>query len=91
MEKVPPSEKLIKEIEQLYSGAGENQRDMLEELIEKSVRMVMRKILEQDVTDYLGQGYYEQSSESRRGYRNCYKGKKLKTNAGKVHLDIPQV
>ena len=56
MEKVPPSEKLSKEIEQLYSGARETQRDLLEELIEKSVRMVMQKALEQEVTDYLGWG-----------------------------------
>ena len=91
MEKVPPSEKLSKEIEQLYSGVSGNQRDLLEELIEKSVRMVMQKILEQEVTDYLGRGYYERNSESRRGYRNGYEGKKLKTAEGKVHLDMPQV
>ena len=91
MEKVPPSEKLSKEIEQLYSGARETQRDLLEELIEKSVRMVMQKALEQEVTDYLGRGYYERNSESRRGYRNGYEGKNLKTAEGWVHLDMPQV
>lgn len=52
MEKVPPSEKLSKEIGQLYSGVvqGRTKGNLPEELIEKSVRMVMQKILEREVS-----------------------------------------
>jgi transposase-like protein len=91
MKKVPPSEKLSKEIEQVLSGNISEREDLLEALIERSVRMVIQRILEQEVTDYLGRDYYERSSESRNGHRNGYEGKKLKTAEGGFHLDVPQV
>ena len=91
MEKVPPSERLSKEIEQALSGLGREEGELLEVLIEKSVKMVMQRILEQEVSDYLGRGYFERNAESRRGYRNGYQAKKIKTAEGKVPLEIPQV
>jgi transposase-like protein len=91
MKKVPPSEKLSKEIKGALSGACTGQEDLLEVLIEKSVRMVMQRILEQEVTDYLGRGYFERNSDSRRGHRNGYEDKSLKTAEGRFHLDVPQV
>lgn len=91
MRKVPPSEKLSKEIEEALSGVGTDRGDLLEVLIEKSVRMVMQKILEQEVTDYLGRGYFERNAEIRRGYRNGYEPKRLKTAEGKIDLQAPQV
>jgi transposase-like protein len=60
MKKVPPSERLSKEIEEVLSGASGEQGNMIEELIERSVRMVMQRILEQEVTDYLGQEVIEE-------------------------------
>jgi hypothetical protein len=53
MKKVPPSERLSEEIEDSLSGLGEEEEDLLEVLIEKSVKMVIERILEQEVTDYL--------------------------------------
>jgi putative transposase len=91
MKKVPPSERLSKEIEEVLSGYSDEQGNMLEELIEKSVRMVIQRILEQEVTDYLGRGYFEWNPESRQGYRNGYEVKILKTAEGKIRLEIPQV
>ena len=91
MQKVPPSERLNKEIEEALSGLGREEGDLLEILIEKSVKMVMQRILEQEVTDYLGRGYFERNAESQRGYRNGYETKKLKTAEGKVPLEVPQV
>jgi len=91
MKKVPPSERLSKEIGEVLSGDSGEQGNMLEELIERSVRMVMQRILEQEVTDYLGRGYFERNSESRRGHRNGYEGKSLKTAEGKMRLEVPQV
>ena len=73
------SERLSKEIEEALSGLGREEGDLLEVLIEKSVKVVMQRILEQEVTDYLGRGYFERNAESRRGYRNGYESKKLKT------------
>jgi transposase-like protein len=90
MKKVPPSERLSKEIEEAIAGKGE-QEDLFEVLIEKSVRMVLQRILEQEVTDYLGRGYFERDPGNHRGYRNGYEGKKLKTAEGKFHVAVPQV
>ena len=46
MKKVPPSERLSKEIEQALSGLGREEGELLEVLIEKLVKMVMQRILE---------------------------------------------
>jgi putative transposase len=91
MNKIPPSEKLSKEIEKALSGTSTGKEDLLEVLIEKSVRMVMQRILEQEVTDYLGRGYFERKTDSRQGHRNGYEDKSLKTAEGRLHLDVPQV
>jgi putative transposase len=91
MRKVPPSERLSKEIEELLSGDAGEKGNMFEGLIERSVRMVMQRILEQEVTDYLGRGYFERNPESRGGHRNGYEGKSLKTAEGKMRLEVPQV
>jgi putative transposase len=91
MKKVPPSERLSKEIEETLSGSSTERGDLLELLIEKSVRMVIQRIVEQEVTDYLGRGCFERNSESWRGYRNGYEPKSLKTAEGKLHLEVPQV
>jgi len=60
-------------------------------LIEKSVKMVIQRIMEQEVTDHLGRGYYERNPDCRKGYRNGYEAKKLKTAEGGLELEAPQV
>ena len=67
MKKVPPSEKLRKEIDEVLSGQLGKNEDLLEYLIERSLKMMFQKILEQETSDYLGREYYERKAGSRRG------------------------
>ena len=91
MKKVPPSEKLRKEIDEVLSGQLGEGEDLLGVFIDKSLRMIFQKILEQEVQDYLGRGYYERSAESRKGYRNGYEQKGVKTAEGRIHVEVPQL
>jgi hypothetical protein len=58
MHKVPPPENLRKAIDAIVSGevqAGKKE-DLLGSILEKSIQMIVQKILEQEVEDYLGRG-----------------------------------
>jgi transposase-like protein len=91
MEKIPPSEKLRKEINDVLSGQLGEDEDLMGLLIERSLKMMFQKILEQEVEDYLGRGYYERKAESRKGYRNGYEPKRVRTAEGEVMVDVPQL
>jgi putative transposase len=91
MGKILPSEKVSKEISALLESDHVGTEDFLSEIIRKSVKRIFQEILEQEVQDYLGRGYYERNPESRRGYRNGYESKRLKTAEGNVVIDVPQL
>lgn len=91
MQKVPPSEKLRKEIDEILSGQIGEDQDLLGLMIEKSMKMMFQKILEQEVEDYLGRGYYERGEARKKGYRNGYEPKRVKTAEGEVVLEAPQL
>lgn len=91
MKKIPPSEKLRKEIDEVLSGQLGEDESLLERLIERSLKMMFQKILEQEVSDYLGREYYERKAGSRKGYRNGYEPKRIKTAEGEISVDAPQL
>jgi transposase-like protein len=91
MQKVPPSEKLRKEIDEILSGQLGKDEDVLGLMIDRSLKMMFQKILEEEVKDYLGRDYYERNSGRRRGYRNGYEPKRVKTAEGKINLEAPQL
>ena len=91
MEKILPSERVSKEIEELLDNNRATTEEFLSELIKKSIKKIIQEILEQEVQDYLGRGYYERNAESRKGYRNGYEKKRIKTAEGKVAIDVPQL
>lgn len=91
MRKIQPSERISKEISQILENGYIGEEDLMSVIIKKSVKKVIQEILEQEVEDYLGRGYYERSSDSRMGYRNGYEDKKLKTAEGSVKIDVPQL
>jgi putative transposase len=91
MKKVPPSEKLRKEIDEILSGQVSEDEDVFGLLIERSLKMVFQRILEQEVRDYLGRGYYERGTRERKGHRNGYEPKRMKTAEGELMLDAPQL
>ncbi len=59
--------------------------DFLRDLVERAVQGV----LEAEITSFLGAGTYERNGE-RRGWRNGYKPRLLKTRVGKLELMVPK-
>ena len=70
-------------VEGLQGGFGGE--DFLRELVERTVQQV----LEAEMTSFLGAGTYERNGE-RRGWRNGYKPRTLKTRVGELELMVPK-
>jgi putative transposase len=70
-------------VEGLQSGFGGE--DFLRELVQRTVQQV----LESEMTRFLGAGTYERNGE-RRGWRNGYKPRTLKTRVGELELMVPK-
>ena len=70
-------------VEGLQGGFGGE--DFLRELVQRTVQQV----LEAEMTSFLGAGTYERTGE-RRGWRNGYKPRTLKTRVGTLDLMVPK-
>jgi transposase-like protein len=55
----------------------------------KLLEVMIQKILDEEMKSFIGADLYERSEE-RRGYRNGYKSRTLKTRVGKIELNVPQ-
>jgi len=66
-----------------WQGLGEE--DFLRGLVER----VVQQVLEAEMTSFLGAGAYERSAE-RRGWRNGFKPRVLKSRVGKLELLVPK-
>ena len=71
--------------------------EILAELIEEGTeafRGILEKLfnvaMQLERSEFLGAEAYERTA-SRRGYRNGFKGKRIQTRVGELHLEIPQV
>lgn len=69
--------------ESWQGGAGEE--DFLRGLVER----VVQQVLEAEMTNFLGAGTYERNAD-RRGWRNGFKPRVLKTRVGKLELLVPK-
>jgi putative transposase len=70
-------------VEDWQGGAGGE--DFLRGLVER----VVQQVLEAEMTSFLGAGSYERTGE-RRGWRNGFKPRVLKTRVGKLELLVPK-
>ena len=59
------------------------------EFLRRVVQNVLQRLLEAEIAQHLRAEPYERSSE-RKGYRNGYKPRQLKTRVGTLHLLVPQ-
>ena len=66
-----------------WQGLGEE--DFLRGLVER----VVQQVLDAEMTSFLGAGAYERNAE-RRGWRNGFKPRVLKTRVGKLELLVPK-
>ncbi|MFZ5908349.1 MAG: IS256 family transposase, partial [Nitrospirota bacterium] len=71
MKKIPPSERIRKEIEELLQGdEGEN---LLGRVLHKGMKLIVQELYEAEASDFLDRGHYERCGEKKlRGYRNGY-------------------
>ena len=91
MKKIPPSERISKEIEDILHNGTSEYDDLLSTLVKKSVKKLIQEVIEQEVHDYLGRGYFERNNESKRGYRNGYENKYIRTSEGRLPVEVPQL
>jgi transposase-like protein len=90
--RIPPSERLSKNILELMQdlGTNGNNQELLSKLMQLSMRKTIQEILEQEVTEHVGKGYYEQGG-NRNGHRNGYKSAHVRTAEDKLLIERPQV
>jgi putative transposase len=87
MNRILPSENLVKEFEQRKRAKDFS----LKELILKGAQLMLQKAVEEEVQEFLGRGHYERAGEDFRGYRNGYESKKVRTGEGVIEVQMPQV
>jgi len=93
MEKIPPSERIRKELREVTEGIS-TQGFVLSEVLKKASSLVLQELLEQEVTEFLGRGHYERAKAEAakgKGYRNGYEPLTVKTSEGKMTVFQPQV
>jgi transposase-like protein len=92
MEKIAPSERIRKQIEELMTGtaAAKDGSDLTGQLLGLAVRRVIQELLEVEQAEALGRNRFERKTDGR-GWRNGYEPGKLRTSAGKLVIERPQV
>jgi putative transposase len=85
--RVPASERTSQRIEQLMNAIEANEESA--SFSQLGLRKVIEELLEAEVSDRLGRGYYERGASG--GYRNGHRTGRLKTAEGEVEYDVPQV
>lgn len=89
MKRIPPSTELTKIAEALRKDT--EAADLTGELMRIGARRIVQELLEKEVEEVLGRGYYERRADSAQGYRNGYKKRHLDTAEGRLMVDLPQV
>ncbi|MBI5733296.1 IS256 family transposase [Candidatus Jorgensenbacteria bacterium] len=93
--RIPPSQAISNEIMNLLnslksdSGQSSNQ-ETFGKIVQLGIRKLVQEILEKEVREHIGQGYYEQGL-SRDGYRNGYEPDTLRTAENHMPIQKPQV
>jgi transposase-like protein len=90
--RIPPSERTGQRIRDLLcEGVEGDAVSVKSQFIQLAVRRVLEELLEAEVTDVLGRGYYRHGADDGSGYRNGYRPGRLKTAEGEVDYAAPQI
>jgi transposase-like protein len=90
MEKIPPSERIRKGIEELLQGG--TMGDLLGRVLHEGMRLIVQEMYETEATDFLERGHYKRCGNGEfRGYRNGYEPGKIKTAEGVLKVEVPQL
>ena len=80
----------IKEMMEGIKGEEKKGKDILSMMLRMSLKALIVDILEEEVEEFINAGRYERG-EGRRGRRNGYWTKRVKTAEGEVEVDVPRV
>lgn len=91
VERIPPSERVRKEIDELLAGETKDKsRDEREQsLLILAMKRILQEAVEREQAEFLGRKRYEHQRDGH-GWRNGYEPKTLRTAVGKVPLEVPQ-
>ena len=91
VERIPPSERVRKEIDELLNGKTptKSQDEKEQSLLLLAMKRILQEVVEQEQADFLGRERYEHQAEGQ-GWRNGYEPKTFRTTVGKVPLEVPQ-
>lgn len=87
--RILPSERIKQEVQGVLRGQ-ETDGHPLDRLVHLGSQYLLQKALEEEVQEFLGRGYYRHG-EVRRGWRNGYEPKRVKTPVGVLSMAVPQV
>lgn len=90
MERIPASERTREKLKALMNGQAEATAER-SELVRLAARLIIEEGLEAEATDAVGRGYYEHGAAPGRGYRNGYRGGRLKSAEGPIAFSAPQI
>jgi len=92
-QRIPPSARLRRQIEEFLGNGLEGAEDPLGELIRLRAQLVVQEALERETTERLGRAHYQrrEPGEPLRGYRNGYERGRLRTAQGEIEVQVPQV
>src|SRR5271157_1566934 len=89
MEKVAPSERFRRELDEVLAGVG-GEEDPIETVGKLGARLILQQALEDEVSEFLGRGRYEHADETV-SHRNGYEPRTVKTTSGSMTLERPRV
>jgi putative transposase len=88
MKRVAPSERMEQELFKGLRSGG----DPLGDAALRGAQMILQRVMEWEVEDFLGRGRYERFGDGAlRGHRNGYEPKKVHMAEGSIELQVPQV
>jgi transposase-like protein len=91
MSRIPPSQQIQQQIQQLLARGVEGDGSVVTELLTLGAQRVVQELLEQEVTTFLGREHYRRGARRIRGYRNGYRIKRVPTAEGTIPVQVPQV
>jgi transposase-like protein len=81
MDRIPPSRKIDKKIEEMLNEGLDGEGDVTTSIIRLGVERLVQELLEQEVTDYLERDHYQRRrpGKEHRDYRNGYEPGRMRT------------
>jgi transposase-like protein len=89
MEKVVPSERFRRELDELLADVDPD-ADPIERIGRLGARLILQQALEDEVTEFLGRVRYERAAEPV-SHRTGYEPRRVVTTAEPVELERPRV